>query len=298
MKYTKLLRAGMYGNDVQYVKERLLQLGMYETVTEFKKPTFYGSDTKRAVIRFQQATFADPKEWDGVVGPLTWAALFGESQPVEVITTPGFESLDRFGDAIKSAIVNDLLGVSDTRREMCLDALQFAIDPNNPGKFPRSLYIRGGNIYNTDLTPNVITVARIRSGAARQPEFYDGGRQEMMELAVADNPLITGADCSGGVVGLHRHAGVVKPTFDLSANGFDASSSYTHINRDELKPGDLLHKPGHIGMYVGGGYGVEWMGGAYGCQLTRVDGRRGWNYVKRKLERPGKWENFLRAKRY
>ena len=34
-------------------------------------------------------------------------------------------------------------------------------------------------------------------GARRQPEFYDGGRREMMERVVEANPAITGADCSG-----------------------------------------------------------------------------------------------------
>jgi cell wall-associated NlpC family hydrolase len=110
--------------------------------------------------------------------------------------------------------------------------------------------------------------------------------------------MITGADCSGGVVGLLRHAGVVKPTFDLAADGFAASKSMQRIEESELLPADLLHKTGHIGMYVGGGYAAEWMGGAYGCQLTRVGARRGWNFVKHKQERFGAWTAFLRPKWY
>ena len=189
--------------------------------------------------------------------------------------------------------------VSETRRAIVLDALQFAYDASQLRDFPTSLYIRGGNLYNADLLPNVITIARIQSGAARQPEFYDGGRQEMMEQAVRQNPAITGADCSGGVVGLLRHAGVVKPSFDSAADGFAASKSMrTHCARSDLRPADLLHKSGHIGLYAGGGYAVEWMGGAYGCQLTRVTGRRGWNFVKRKEERFGAWTAFLRPNWY
>ena len=34
-----------------------------------------------------------------------------------------------------------------------------------PAQYPRSLYIRGGNLYNTDLTVNTITAARIEDGA-------------------------------------------------------------------------------------------------------------------------------------
>ena len=160
--------------------------------------------------------------------------------------------------------------------------------------YPLSLYIRGGNLYNADLTKNVITLARIAAGAKRQPAYYDGGRREMMEAAVRAAPGITGADCSGGVVGLLRHAGVVKPGFDLSADGFYRSGGYRKIDKASLRPGDLLHKSGHVGLYAGGGYGVEWMGGAYGCQLTKLSDRRGYSFVTGKTGRMGAWTGFLR----
>jgi hypothetical protein len=120
----------------------------------------------------------------------------------------------------------------------------------------------------------------------------------MMERAVRANPSITGADCSGGVVGLLRHARVVSKGFDLSANGFFASASCKKIDQSALQPADLLHKSGHIGLYAGGGYAVEWMGGAYGCQLTRLSTRRGWNFVKSKLDKSGDWTGFLQPGYY
>ena len=293
----RMLRLRSEGEDVTKVKQKLLSLGMYDShIVELKTSTF-GQDTQRAVKLFQAQNGLVA---DGIVGPLTYAALFPEEQP-EVIVVPtsdiaGFPH--QIGSKAASVIINELASVSDLRRRIVLDALQFAYDPACPGPYPTSLYIRGGNLYNADLQPNVITIARIRSGAQRQPEYYDGGRQEMMELTVIANPLITGGDCSGGIVGLFRHAGVVKPNFDLSANGFAASSSYKYIEREQLLPGDLLHKSGHIGMYVGGGYAVEWMGGAYGCQLTKIDARRGWNFVKGKEERFGAWTSYLRPKFY
>ena len=119
-----------------------------------------------------------------------------------------------------------------------------------------------------------------------------------MEEAVRNNPEITGADCSGGVVGLLRHAGVVSEKFDLSADGFAASARYQKIEQTALKPADLLHKSGHVGLYVGAGYAVEWMGGAYGCQLTALDQRRGWNFVKGTTDRFGSWTGFLRPTYY
>ena len=41
--------------------------------------------------------------------------------------------------------------------------------------------------------------------------------------------------------------------------------------------GLALHKSGHVGYYVGGGYAVEWKGFAYGCVKTKVAGR-GWTH--------------------
>lgn len=293
----RTLRVGADGDDVVKLKQRLLELGCYDSnITVLKRNTF-GKDTQAAVKRFQRANGLDA---DGVVGPLTYAALFPDEAP----QTPQQPTGDReaipfnIGTVAATSILAELDSASDKRRGIVIDGLQYAYDTAVPGEFPLSLYIRGGNLYNTDLTPNVITLVRIASGAARQPEFYDGGRQEMMERAVRANPTITGADCSGGVVGLLRHAGVVRSGFDLSADGFAANSSYRHISRAELLPGDLLHKPGHIGLYAGGDYGVEWMGGAYGCQLTKVDARRGWDFVKHRTSKPGAWTTFLRPTYY
>ena len=41
--------------------------------------------------------------------------------------------------------------------------------------------------------------------------------------------------------------------------------------------GVALHKDGHVGYYVGGGYAVEWKGFSYGCVKTKVQGR-GWTH--------------------
>ena len=200
--------------------------------------------------------------------------------------------------ALNAAARAALAEETQARQEIVRCALSFAVYPLEPGDDPRSLYIRGGNLYNTDLSPNVITLSRIALGAKRQPEFYDGGRREMMERAVQNNPIITGADCSGGIVGLLRKTKLVSAGFDCSANGFLAGSKATSIPKSELRSGDFLHKSGHIGLYAGGGYALEWMGGAYGCQLTDLSKRRGWNYVKRRLDTQGGWTEFLRPAYY
>lgn len=294
MPMTRMLRYLSAGEDVARVKQQLLSHGFYAPhITSLTTDTF-GSDTRAAVKAFQEK---NGLEVDGIVGPLTYAALFVEETMADAAAIADNGEL-QINATAKAAIVEALNTVGETRRNIVLDALQFAYDTAIQQEFPLSLYIRGGNLYNTDLLPNVITLARIRSGAARQPEYYDAGRQEMMERAVMQNPQITGADCSGGVVGLLRHAGVVKPGFDLAADGFAASKSMKCIAQDALLPADLLHKSGHIGLYVGAGYAVEWMGGAYGCQLTRVGARRGWNFVKGREDRFGAWTSFLRPTWY
>ena len=294
MPLTRTLRYGSAGEDVLRVKQRLLALGSYEArITQLQSSTF-GRDTLKAVFAFQTSAGLTT---DGVVGPLTYAALFPEEVPETIPVDRGSISA-QIGDTAAASILTALAGVGETRRKIVLDALSFAYDATQKRDFPTSLYIRGGNLYNTDLMPNVITLGRIASGAARQPEFYDGGRREMMERAVEQNPAITGADCSGGVVGLLRHASVVKPTYDLSADGFEASGSMKKIEQGELLPADLLHKSGHIGLYVGGGYAAEWMGGAYGCQLTKLTNRRGWNFVKHTNDRFGAWTSYLRPSWY
>ena len=289
------LRYGSIGADVLQVKQRLLELGCYDPqITQIKLSSF-GRDTQRAVKAFQDQHGLIP---DGIVGPLTFAALFPSGQPSAAPAVDRSMIPPNIGDTAAFAIIQSIQSVGDTRRAIVLDALQFAYDLDIPSAYPLSLYIRGGNLYNADLARNVITIARIQSGAKRQPEYYDGGRQEMMERAVQENPAITGADCSGGVVGLLRHSGVVKAGFDLAADGFASNRSIHTIEQNALTPADLLHKSGHIGLYVGGGYAVEWMGGAYGCQLTRLTARRGWNFVRGREDRFSAWTSFLRPSWY
>ena len=285
---------GSSGAIVLKIKKRLFELGYFDPEVKRVVKMTYGNDTLKAVNRFKHE-HGLPE--NGIVDPAVYDLLFPNEEPEPEMTQTGDIPLNIPPEYAKR-IATALIGETDKRIRLTLRALSYASIPTDPKDYPISLYIRGGNLYNTDLTPNVITLARIASGAEKQPEYYDGGRREMMERAVSFNPNITGADCSGGIVGLYRAEGIVKPTFDMSADGFAASNQTIRITRDMLRPADILHKSHHVGLYVGGGLQVEWAGGAYGCQLTEFDNRVVWDYVKRRTSRQGAWTTYLRPKYY
>ena len=120
----------------------------------------------------------------------------------------------------------------------------------------------------------------------------------MMQQAVISNPDITGADCSGGMIGLMRFFGLVRPNVDNTANGLLGSGFSTVIGVGETTPGDFCGKSGHIGLYVGGGI------------YRRVGGRRVWlsalgqdhaeavEFHQKKYVTLSKWTKWRRPKIY
>lgn len=289
VSFSRNISRYLTGTDVLCAKQRLVALGFLRAAT---KPRF-GDESYEAVKAFQ---LANGLTADGVIGRLTWAALFPSQSTSETATDEdGIEIPSHIPNGIRAALKTDISQVTGTRRALCIRALAYAIDPDAPGDYPRSLYIRGGNLFNKDLSENVITIARIESGASRQPEYYDDGRKAFMLRAVEHNAEITGADCSGGVVGLWRKEGVRSSGFDANANTLYASHC---AETTSPKPGDLAWKSGHIGLYVGAGRIVEWAGGAYGCQLTNMDNRRCYDYVKGRTSKMSAWQAYGDPKHY
>ena len=305
MTFTKNLRHMATGADVKHMKDALVALGYLQKSTH----SLFGDDTLAAVRAYQRThrdTEGRPLAVDGVIGRKTWAAierdraaLDGEQAGEKPEPGEGTPDLpENIGPAAAAAIGAALRGVSGERQALVRHALAFAYDPEVPAVYPHSLYIRGGNLYNADLGINTITRARIEAGAKRQPEYYSGGSRDMMLRAVEQRPGITGADCSGGIVGLLRHFRFTAPGFDATANSLCANGHSTAIGRDDLRPGDWVGRDGHIGLYAGGGYVVEWMGKLYGCQLSKLDNRRGYDFVGKKLRSKSAWTKFRRPKYY
>lgn len=289
MEFTRNIKKGMSGDDVLYAKQRLVELGFLHAAT---KRTF-GSDTLKAVKAFQNA---NGLEADGIVGVLTWTALFSDNTDkpiVEAVAIP-----ERFSAAARLAIGAALAQVSELRREISLDALQWAVEADASPEAMTGFYIRGGNLYNKDLSLNVMTESKLKAyfRKSNYAPYFDGGRDDlMMKTAMRSMFQLPGCDCSGMIVGLMRKHKVYDSGFDANANTLGASHT---VRTSNPQAGDWACRSGHIGLYVGGGYVVEAVGGAYGIQLTKANNRRVFNFLTRKTQKFSAWNYYGDPKRY
>ena len=211
---------------------------------------------------------------------------------------PSLDKMKHISATHRAAIAKDLANVSELRQKIVLEILNYAYDKDVPGE-PRALYIFGANLYDKDLKLNYADAAEIEKHAKRYPTYFNGGRKEWMLEQVKKNPALPASDCSGMEVGYLRKHKLVPSSFDTTANNLTTAKQYsTPINKKDLKPGDWVGKAGHIGTYVGGGLVVEFYGGAYGCQLTELNNRRGWNFVAKRLEAGSPWTRFCRPTFY
>jgi len=292
----RVLHHGDSGEDVRYIKEQLYIRGYYPPTVDGIKTDKWGNDTDVAVENFRSRYI--PK---GEINEVLWQAII-DSEPL-----PDPEIPSNIGPSARVAIERDLAGINARRKGMVLNALMFAWDPEVPAEFPYSFYVRGANLYDGVGQLHVMTKARLEAYFKRSDyaQYFSNGRKEMMEQASEDSGYTnSGADCSGGVVGLLRNSQIVKAGWDCSADGFyKQTGTWSHVSAQDLIPGDLVHKSGHIGMYVGGPYTVSWEGGAYGCQLINVgkgldQKRRDYDFVSRSFKSLGRWEHYLHGKSY
>lgn len=304
VEFTRNLKRYMTGDDVKYIKDCLVSLGYLHASTHNK----FGNDTYAAVMEYQKShkdLDGHALEVDGIVGENTWYAIVrdvgGElpPEPKPEVDPDEIDIPSNIGKTAASKIAEDVAYVSEARRKIVLESLKYAHDVDNRQKYMTSLYLRGGNLYNKDLKPNVPTMEYLTGSYKKKySEYCDGGRLEKMVEAKEHNPDITGCDCSGGIVGLCRWAKVVSTGFDANANSLCSNSHSVAIDKDDMVPGDWIGRDGHIGLYVGGGYVVEWVGGAYGCCLTKVNSRRVYNFVDGKVHTMSAWSKFRDPKYY
>ena len=298
MELTRNLKQNMSGPDVRFVKDALFSLGFYTSKIKQITNSTFGADTFVAVCKFQRAKGLED---DGIVGPLTWAALekaLAAKEPVKEVEFPSLDKMKHISAAHRAAIAKDLAKVSELRQKIVLEILNYAYDKDVPGE-PRALYIFGANLYDKNLKINFADTAEIEKHAKRYPAYFDGGRKQWMLQQVRKNPALPASDCSGMEVGYLRKHKLVESGFDTTANNFTTSKKYsTAVNKKDLLPGDWVGLSGHIGTYVGGGWVVEFYGGAYGCQLTKLDNRRGYDFVARQVRAGKAWTRFRRPTFY
>lgn len=296
MVYTRVLKFRMSGEDVFYIKNCLFALKYYaSTITAIRNKGF-GYDTLKAVKKFQvnnKDNNGVQLDDDGKVGRLTWGAIVREYEKLTAVSL--LKSYTHISEEKRKLIERDLAGVSETRKKIVLEILQWCHDHTVGGE-PRSLYIIGANLYNIEKQIFYPTVSYIEKRASSRPSYFSGGRKEWMISQIQKNPKLPASDCSGMEVGYMRKFGI--KTFDATANSLCSNTHSTKINKSSLKPGDWVGKDGHIGTYVGGGYVVEFYGGAFTCALTALNSRTAYNFITKRLSTGSAWTKFRRPRYY
>lgn len=142
------------------------------------------------------------------------------------------------------------------------------------------------------------TASALKKKTAQYPSSYAASRTARYQKDIAAKKVA--ADCigaakgyawTGGGQGVLEAIGTDNTySSKYGANGCPdkgAGGMFTYAKSKGLDWGTIdtlpeivglaLHKSGHVGYYIGGGYAVEWKGFSYGCVRTKVSGR-GWTH--------------------
>jgi hypothetical protein len=66
-------------------------------------------------------------------------------------------------------------------------------------------------------------------------------------------------DCSGLAFAAWRHAGERIPRTSEAI-----AETLTPVPLEDVRPGDILHRPGHVGLYIGNGWMIDALGARHG----------------------------------
>lgn len=312
VEYTRTLKTGMSGTDVRYMKDCLFFLKQYKSSIKKISNSTFGSDTITAVKKYQKShkdVNGKQLKADGIIGKLTWYAIErdyiagggrkSEPKPIVYLSKKDYPNLS---DKTISVLNAAWQGVSATRIKFMQLALKQAYDVVNgtykQGDAPTCLYIIGADLYTTSKVLFHPTKAYIEKRAKERPTYFSGGRKEWMLEQLSKNPNLCATDCSGQEVGIMRFLGLVKPTFDATANGLCSDDYSSAVTKSTLKPGDWVGKSGHIGLYLGADIVCEAAGGAYGVQLTNLNKRVYRNLMNGNLASMSEWTKFRKPKSY
>lgn len=303
IKYTRVLKLGMSGNDVKYMKDCLFKLKYYsKNITKISNNTF-GNDTEKAVKIYQKEnkdTSGRALVVDGKIGEKTWYAVERDYEAGKVKPDAPSGLLDNYTHISvdkRKKIEAEIKNISKLRQEIILEILNYVYDKDVPGDV-RALYIFGANLYDTNLKINYADEAEIDRASRIYPRYFNNGRKEWMKEQVKRNPKLPASDCSGMEVGYLRKHKLVSNSFDTTANNLCSDRCSSAISKNNLKPGDWVGFNGHIGTYVGAGYVVEFAGGAYAAQLTKLDDRKLYDFIKKKVVNGSAWTKYRRPSFY
>ena len=303
IKYPRLLKKDMSGNDVRYIKDCLFKLKYYPSNTIKISNNKFGNDTYNAVLSYQTSNKdinGDKLKADGIIGRKTWDAIIRDYEAGKVKSDVPSGLLDNYTHISvdkREKIEAEIKNISKLRQEIILEILNYAYDKDVPGDV-RALYIFGANLYGTNLKINYADEAEINRASRIYPRYFNYGRKEWMKEQVKRNPKLPASDCSGMEVGYLRKHKLVSNSFDTTANNLCLDKYSSIIPKNNLKPGDWVGFNGHIGTYVGAGYVVEFAGGAYGCQLTKLDDRELYDFINKKVVKGSAWTKFRKPKFY
>lgn len=123
------------------------------------------------------------------------------------------------------------------------------------------------------------TASLLASKAKQYPDSYKQARMARYKADIAKGAVV--ADCVGLIKGYYWQNDAGKIVYgldgrpDKGATGmFNAAKVKGPIATLPEVPGLLLHAPGHVGVYIGGGYAIEARGFDYGVVKTRVKDRK------------------------
>ena len=307
IKYTRVLKLKDSGEDVRYMKDLLFKLNYYSSNVKKITNSTFGNDTEDAVYLYQKSNKdinGKQLSIDGKIGEKTWYAIERDyknntiaPEETETQTVGLLDKYTHISSDKRKKIEQDLSTVSEIRKKIVLEILDYAYDKDIKGDV-RALYLFGANLYDKNLKINYADKAEIDALAKRNPQYFNGGRKEWMKEQVERDPKLPASDCSGMEVGYMRKYELVSPGFDTTANNLCSNSYSTEISKSALEPGDWVGKSGHIGTYVGGGFVVEFAGGAYGAQITTVNERICYDFLKKKNVKLSNWTKFRKPSFY
>lgn len=277
------LQLGASGAQVKELQQLLKAVGLYKSNVDGK----FGPVTQAAVKAFQRKHGLTV---DGWAGPQTMAKLRAAAAPrpapapsTPVTSAGGKLALGAKGDAVKElqqrlkslGLYNGAIGGNfGPGTEAAVKAFQkmkgLTVDGWAGPQTMAALRAATGAAPTTPTTPTAPSgsiQAALEWAKTQQGAPYTGGASPSRFGTPADGRTyqmagqraytvprgVIGYDCSGFVVTVMKRAGINIPWHNSSG----MKANLPAVPKNQLQPGDLLVKNGHVAIYIGNGQMIE-----------------------------------------